>query len=75
MVEKATNCKIKRFRVDNGAGEYTNKGFDSYRKKHGIVFEPTVPYGADQNGVGERSNRTIISKAKAMVHTAGLGKQ
>jgi hypothetical protein len=38
MVEKATNCKIKRFRADNGAGEYTNKEFDTYRKKHGMVF-------------------------------------
>jgi hypothetical protein len=75
IVEKDLKKKIRRLRADNGLGEYTNKEFEDYRKKHGITFEPTIPYGADQNGVSERGNRTIVTRAKAMVHCAGLSKQ
>jgi len=74
LIRPNVEVSIKRFRADNGAGEYTDKKFEAYRKKHGIAFEPTMPYRASQNGVSERANRTIISRSKAMIHTAGLEK-
>ena len=75
MVERETGEKIKRLRADNGLGEYTHTDFATYRKNQAIAFEPTIPYSADQNGVSERANRTVVSRAKCMIHNAGIDKK
>ena len=72
LVETYHSKKIKRFRSDGG-GEYTSYEFDQLLKDSGITREKTAPYSPEQNGVSERANRTIIGRAKAMLHQSGLG--
>ncbi|KAK1612928.1 hypothetical protein QYE76_036601 [Lolium multiflorum] len=42
------------------------------RCDEGIVRHHTIPYTPQQNGVAERMNRTIISKARCMLSNAGM---
>ena len=72
LVEKSTGLSIARFRCDNGKGEYDNHQFKYFLAESGISFEPSAPYNQDQNGVSERMIRTIIEKARTMLHDAGL---
>lgn len=44
-----------------------------YCKSKGIVLRITAPHTPQQNGVAERANRTIASKARAMLIQSGLG--
>ena len=72
MVEKQIGKKIKILRSDNG-GEYTSKKFEQYLKWKGIIHQTTVPYTPEQNGVAERANRTIVERARSMLHAKNLG--
>nr|CAJ86192.1 H0306F03.15 [Oryza sativa] len=74
MVERQTERKVKILRTDNGM-EFCSKIFKSYCKSEGIMRHYTVPHTPQQNGVAERMNRTIISKARCMLSNAGLPKQ
>lgn len=42
-------------------------------KAKGIHHQTTIPYTPEQNGVAERTNRTVIEKARSMLHDRGLG--
>ena len=70
-VENQTGKKIKTLRSDNGT-EYVNHAMINYLKLHGIRFEKTVPYTPEQNGVAERSNRTVVEKARCMLEESNL---
>jgi len=74
MVENQTEKKVKKLRTDNGM-EFCSDQFNSYCKSEGIVRHYTVPYTPQHNGVAERMNRTIISKARCMLSNAGLDRQ
>lgn len=74
LVEKQLDLPIKCLRSDRG-GEYCNKGFSDYLKKHGILHQTTVPYTPAQNGVSERLNRTLFEKARCMLQQAHLCKR
>jgi hypothetical protein len=63
---------IKRFRCDNGKGEYNNALFKSILVNSGITFEPAPPYTQHKNGVSERMIQTLNSKARAMMLDAYL---
>lgn len=65
-VEKLTENKIKYLQSDNGT-EYCNKDFDNYLKENGIQRRLTVIYTAQQNGLAERKNRTLVEKARCMM--------
>jgi transposase InsO family protein len=54
--------RICSYRCDNGR-EYLSKEIKVYFRCKGIVYELTVPYTPEQNGVTERPNRTIFEKA------------
>ena len=71
-VENFHNLKIKQLQSDNGK-EYTSYQFNNYLKNSGIQHEQTVPYTPQQNGVSERSNRTIMEKARSLLHESELG--
>ena len=62
---------VKVLRSDNG-GEYTSNNFTKFCAERGISHEFTVPYCPQQNGVSERKNRTIMEKARSMLHQAKL---
>src|SRR5579871_3456526 len=72
LVENQQNKKIKRIRSNNG-GEFTSKKFKQHLQDCGIQHKATVPYTLQQNRVSKRSNRTIIERAKSMLHASRLG--
>ena len=65
MVDIETENKLKCLRSDNG-GEYCSKEFDRYFSEYGIRREKTVPRTPQENGVSERTNRTIKEHARCM---------
>lgn len=65
--------KIARLRVDNG-GEYTSNEFKRLFIEKVVQVEFTVRSTPEQNGVAERLNRTLLDKARTMVHDANLSK-
>lgn len=73
LVENQTGRKIKVLRSDNG-GEYTGKAMVDFLKRAGIRHQLTAPYTPEQNGVAERANRTIVEKARCLLHSANLKK-
>jgi len=68
------DLKIKRLRSDCG-GEYKSAKMKSLCRKLGIKQEFSAPYSQAQNGVAERSWRTLGRMAKAMLKDAGLPKK
>lgn len=74
MVENSQNKKIKFLRTDQGR-EYCSKEFEDFLKNEGIVHQKTNPYTAEQNGLSERSNRTIVERARCLLFEAGLDKK
>ncbi len=73
LVETQSEHKIKVFRSDNG-GEYISKEFKRFLKAHGIEKQTSTPYRPQQNGVAERANRTLVEKARSMLHAQNLKK-
>jgi hypothetical protein len=62
--------RIKRFRSDNGSGEYSNSVFLELLGEKGITFEPSPPYTQHKNGTAERMIRTLNTKARSMMWDA-----
>jgi len=62
---------VGALRTDNG-GEFIGKAFESWLLENSIRHETTVAYTPEQNGVAERTNRTILESARSMLHFAGL---
>lgn len=73
MVENQVDSKIKIIRSDNGM-EYCSAEFDNYCIQNGIVHQRTNVYTPQQNGLAERTNRTIVERAKCMLFDADLPK-
>jgi transposase InsO family protein len=71
FVEKQTDRKIKILRSDNGT-EYVNYKFQNFLKCEGIQHQTSIPRTPEQNGLAERTNRSIIEKARSMLHGAEL---
>uniref|UniRef100_A0ACD5YBP3 Uncharacterized protein n=1 Tax=Avena sativa TaxID=4498 RepID=A0ACD5YBP3_AVESA len=71
MVEKQTEKKVKVLRTDNGM-EFCSNEFEEFCSNDGMVRHHTIPYTPQQNGVAERMNRTIISRARCMLSNAGM---
>ena len=74
MIEKQTERKVKLLCTDNG-GEFCSDAFNNYCRQEGIVRHHTIPYTPQQNGVAERMNRTIISRARCMLSDARMSKR
>lgn len=49
-----------------------SKEFEAYLKSKGIRHELTIAHTPEQNGVAERTNRTLMESARAMLCHAGL---
>ena len=63
---------IKRFRSDNGSGEYNNSIFLGLLGEKGITFEPSPPYTQHKNSMAERMIRTLNAKARSMMLDANV---
>jgi len=63
---------IKRFRSDNGSGEYNNLIFLGLLGEKGITFEPSPPYIEYKNSTAERMIRTLNAKARSMILGANV---
>ena len=72
-VEAHFYLKIAHLYCDNG-NEYLSNEFKAFCVQKGIQHHLTVPYTPQQNGVAERMNRSLVDKARAMIHGAELGK-
>ena len=70
--ENQSGLKLKRFHSDN-APEYKTPFNELYAEK-GIIGTYTAPYTPAQNGGAEIFNRTLISKARALLFHSGLPK-
>jgi hypothetical protein len=68
-VENQTGRKIKFFRTDDG-GEF--KDLTPELNARGIQWEKSAPYAQDQDGVSERSIRTILERARTLMIHAHL---
>lgn len=69
--ETQLTVKVKGERNDKG-GEYMSKEWIQFSRERGIQRQHTVTNEAHQNGVGERSNRTMAEGVTAMLEEAKL---
>ena len=69
-----TDGRVKAMRSDNG-GEFIGDEFRAYCRQQGVSLKPGGPYAPQQNGVTERSWRTVIEMARSLRSEAGLGKE
>lgn len=66
-IERRFGCTVKRVHSNNG-GEYV--GMRPYLQEKGIEHTTSPPYSPGQNGMDERSNRTIVECARTMMEHA-----
>ena len=69
--ENQTSDRLLALHSDRG-GEYLSGAIRSILDQKGIEHKLTMPHTPQQNGVAERWNRTILDKARALLHGAGL---
>jgi transposase InsO family protein len=70
MVERQTEKNVKVLHTDNDM-EFCSDAFKYFCRHEGIVRHHTIPYTPQHNGVLERMNKTIISKACCMLFNIG----
>jgi len=49
------------------ASEWTKGEFVQFMKENGITLEVTAPYSPEQNGLAERTNRTVIETLRSIL--------
>lgn len=57
---------IERLCSDYGSELQSHKT-DEWLQKEGIIFEPLAPYSQEQNGVSERTGRTLMDMTRASI--------
>ncbi|KRY16071.1 Retrovirus-related Pol polyprotein from transposon TNT 1-94 [Trichinella patagoniensis] len=70
-IKQETGRDVQRIRTDRGT-EFANRELDNFLTEKKIVHENTPPYTPQCNGMAERENRTLVEKARAMLHTRNL---
>lgn len=71
--ERQMENKLKTIQIDGGR-EWVNHLWNEYCNEMGIVLKPVVPYAHAQNGVVERSIRTIFDGVRCLLAESGLPK-
>ena len=66
--------QIDSLRSDNG-GEFTGNDFKAFCRAQGVQQTFTGAYAPQQNGVAERTNRTLIEMMRSMLRYSGLVKE
>jgi hypothetical protein len=69
--ERQTGEKVKQLLTDNG-GEYVNTFLRNSLSSQGIQHITTAPHNSEQNGMAERSNRTVMDGARTVLDESGL---
>ena len=72
LIQNVFNITIRCCRFDN---EFENGPIGKWCDSHSIAREPIEPYAHYQNGVAERTNRTIREKAAPMVQELSISGQ
>ena len=67
-------AKVRRLHSDRG-GEFIGNLFQEYCTSMGILQTTTSPHTPEQNGIAERTNRTVTEMARALRLQAGLPKE
>ena len=62
-----TNKEVKTVRSDNG-GEYFGGELVTWLAERGIRHESSAPHSPQQNGVSERTMRTVMEAARSQMH-------
>ncbi|CAI7743134.1 unnamed protein product [Closterium sp. NIES-54] len=63
--------KLKIWRSD-GAAEFRSKELQDYLAQKGIEHHISLPYAHQQQGVAERTNRTLVTKLRALMKQSKL---
>lgn len=71
--ETQTENKLKSI-ISDGGGEFVNKEFDEFCKSEGINHHVTPAYTPENNGLAERTNQTILVKARCLLKQSNLPK-
>ena len=72
LIQKAYDINIRCCRLDN---EFENGPVGRWCESHSITREHIEPYAHYQNGVAERTNRTIRERAAPMVQETSISGQ
>lgn len=72
FIQKTYDITIRCCRLDN---EFENGPIGRWCDAHAIAREPIEPYAHYQNGVAERTNRTIRERAAPMVQESSISGQ
>ncbi len=70
-VQVQFQINVRIIRSDNG-GEYDSDEVRDWMKSIGIVQELTMPDSPEQNGIDERTNGILLTRARAQLIAAGL---
>ena len=70
-MNRSTGRKLKTLHTGNG-GEYVSVDFEKCLKKEGVQHELPVPKTPEQNGVAERTNKTLVEVVRSMLADARL---
>lgn len=71
VAERQTGAKVIQFTLDRG-GEFVNDLLGADLRSLGITLHLTAGHTPQQNGVAERGNRTVTTKARSMMLEASL---
>lgn len=71
MVENDTGHRVKTLRCDNGS-EFVNREVELLLRAERIIMLNSAPYTPQQNGLAERSNRTLIEAVRTMINASKL---
>ena len=69
IVRSETGNLVRKFRTDGG-GEWTGNEFTKWLNKKGIVHQTSAPHTPEQDGVSERSIRTVTEGTRTCIHDA-----
>ena len=72
FIENQTGRKVKRLRMDQGR-EFGVQELEAWRAEKGIKIEFSVAYSPEMNGIAERTNGLIVSKARCLLFDSNLG--
>ena len=68
-IETQFKTKVQRIRTDN---EFVTTAIKQFCNDRGIILEPCPPHEKDYNSIAERTNRTIMNLARALLIEAEL---